>query len=103
MRHLEVGDLRTSVIGLGGWQVGAPARGWGRNWGPAEAAPRRPVISNQVRYSADAAASDLTLAADEMAHLTTTADRFQPAPRPRAAIRRVRQRAGVGRSPDRHG
>ena len=37
MRWVEAAGLRTSVIGLGGWQFGTPAWNWGRDWGPAEA------------------------------------------------------------------
>jgi aryl-alcohol dehydrogenase-like predicted oxidoreductase len=37
MRWIQAGGLRVSVIGLGGWQLGTPAWGWGRDFGPAEA------------------------------------------------------------------
>jgi aryl-alcohol dehydrogenase-like predicted oxidoreductase len=37
VRSIQAGRLRVSVIGLGGWQVGTSAWGWGRDWGPAEA------------------------------------------------------------------
>src|SRR4029453_7580384 len=37
MRWIQAGGLRVSGIGLGGGQVGTPAWGWGRAWGPAEA------------------------------------------------------------------
>jgi aryl-alcohol dehydrogenase-like predicted oxidoreductase len=37
MRWIQSGGLRVSVIGLGGWQFGTPAWGWGHDWGPAEA------------------------------------------------------------------
>ncbi|HZD01828.1 MAG TPA: aldo/keto reductase [Actinomycetes bacterium] len=37
MRYVEVCGLRTSVIGLGAWQLGAPEWGWGRELGPADA------------------------------------------------------------------
>jgi aryl-alcohol dehydrogenase-like predicted oxidoreductase len=37
MRWIQAGGLRVSVIGLGGWQLGTPAWGWGRDWGPPEA------------------------------------------------------------------
>jgi aryl-alcohol dehydrogenase-like predicted oxidoreductase len=45
MRWIQAGGLRVSVIGLGGWQVGTPAWGWGRDWGPAEA---RAICSRAV-------------------------------------------------------
>jgi aryl-alcohol dehydrogenase-like predicted oxidoreductase len=37
MRYVEVGGLRVSVIGLGAWQLGDRAWGWGTDLGPAEA------------------------------------------------------------------
>jgi aryl-alcohol dehydrogenase-like predicted oxidoreductase len=37
MRYVEACGLRTSVIGLGAWQLGAREWGWGRELGPAEA------------------------------------------------------------------
>jgi aryl-alcohol dehydrogenase-like predicted oxidoreductase len=37
VRYLEACGLRVSVIGLGAWQFGTPAWGWGRQFGPAEA------------------------------------------------------------------
>ncbi len=37
MRSVEACGLRTSVIGLGAWQFGAPEWGWGSELGPAEA------------------------------------------------------------------
>jgi aryl-alcohol dehydrogenase-like predicted oxidoreductase len=36
MRWVEAAGLRVSAIGLGGWQFGSPAWGWGRDWGPTE-------------------------------------------------------------------
>jgi aryl-alcohol dehydrogenase-like predicted oxidoreductase len=37
MRWIQARGLRVSVIGLGGWQLGTPAWGRGRDLGPAEA------------------------------------------------------------------
>jgi aryl-alcohol dehydrogenase-like predicted oxidoreductase len=37
MRYVQACGLRTSVIGLGAWQLGAPEWGWGSELGPAEA------------------------------------------------------------------
>ena len=37
MRWIQAAGLRVSVIDLGGWQLGTPAWGWGRDFGPAEA------------------------------------------------------------------
>jgi aryl-alcohol dehydrogenase-like predicted oxidoreductase len=37
MRYVQACGLRTSIIGLGAWQLGAPEWGWGRDLGPAEA------------------------------------------------------------------
>ncbi len=37
MRYVEACGLRTSVIGLGAWQLGSPEWGWGSEFGPAEA------------------------------------------------------------------
>jgi aryl-alcohol dehydrogenase-like predicted oxidoreductase len=45
MRYVEVGELRTSVIGLGAWQFGAREWGWGREYGPDEA---RAVLERTV-------------------------------------------------------
>jgi aryl-alcohol dehydrogenase-like predicted oxidoreductase/glycosyltransferase involved in cell wall biosynthesis len=51
-----------------------------------------PGAKNVAQLEENAAAADLVLAGDEVAHLTAVADRFRPAPQPGPQIRRYAQR-----------
>jgi aryl-alcohol dehydrogenase-like predicted oxidoreductase len=52
MWWIQAAGLHVSVIGLGGWELGTPAWGWCRDFGPAEARSIGARAAKRVRAAA---------------------------------------------------